>query len=130
MQENTPLVGTIVWCDLTVEHAEAIRDFYAKVVGWRPEPVSMGSYHDFTMVPPESLEPAAGVCHARGGNADIPPQWLIYIVVEDIDDSVDRCVKLGGAVVAPPRGMMGGRFCVIRDPAGAVCGLYQPPSAA
>lgn len=130
MRENTPPVGTIIWRDLTVADAESIRDFYAKVVGWQPEPVSMGSYHDFTMLPPDSNEPAAGICHARGGNADLPPLWLIYIVVDDIDDSIDQCVKLGGSVVVPPRGMMGGRFCVIRDPAGAVCGLYQPPSAA
>jgi predicted enzyme related to lactoylglutathione lyase len=130
MSENTPPVGTIVWRDLTVPDAAAIRDFYARVVGWRYESVSMGTYTDFTMFPPGGTDPAAGVCYARGPNADFPPQWLIYIVVEDVDQSAEDCVKLGGAVVAPPRGMMGGRFCVIRDPAGAVCALYQPPSAA
>ena len=130
MRENTPPVGTIIWRDLTVNDAEAIRDFYVKVVGWKPESVGMGDYHDFSMLPPGSREPEAGICHARGENADMPPHWLIYIVVDDLDRSVDDCVKLGGTVVAPPRGMMGGRFCVIRDPAGAVCGLYQPPSAA
>ena len=25
-----------------------------------------------------------------------------------------------------PRPLAGGRFCVIRDPAGAVCALYEP----
>ena len=130
MHENTPPVGTIIWRDLTVNDAEAIRDFYSTVVGWRAQPVTMGSYQDYNMVPPEAREPEAGICHARGENADLPSQWLIYIVVDDIDQSVEDCVRLGGAIVAPPRGMMGGRFCVIRDPAGAVCGLYQPPSAA
>ncbi len=130
MSENTPPVGTIIWRDLTVPDAAAIRDFYARVVGWRAQPLSMGNYNDFNMLPPDSQEPAAGICYARGTNADLPPQWLIYIVVEDVDQSAADCVKLGGAVVAPPRGMGGGRFCVIRDPAGAVCGLYQPPSAA
>ncbi len=130
MSENTPPVGTIIWRDLTVPDAAAIRDFYARVVGWRAQPVSMGNYNDFNMLPPDTEEPAAGICYARGTNADLPPQWLIYVVVEDVDQSAADCVKLGGAVVAPPRGMAGGRFCVIRDPAGAVCGLYQPPSAA
>lgn len=130
MPENTPPVGTVVWRDLTVSDAAAIREFYERVVGWRAEPVSMGTYQDFTMLPPDSGEPAAGICHARGPNADLPPQWLMYIVVDDVDQSAADCVKLGGAIVSPPRAMADGRFCVIRDPAGAVCALYQPASAA
>jgi hypothetical protein len=130
MTENTPPVGTVVWSDLTVPDAAAIRDFYARVVGWRAEPVNMGTYSDFNMLPPDSGEPAAGICYARGSNADLPPLWLMYIVVDDVDQSAADCVKLGGTIVSPPRSMGGGRFCVIRDPAGAVCALYQPPSAA
>jgi uncharacterized protein len=130
MYQNTPPVGSIVWRDLTVPDAAAIRDFYARVVGWRAEPVSMGSYNDFNMLLRDGSEPAAGICYARGTNADLPPQWLMYIVVDDVDQSAANCVKLGGSIVSPARGMGGGRFCVIRDPAGAVCALYQPPSAA
>ena len=125
---GTPKPGTITWQDLTVGDAEALRDFYAAVVGWTPESVKMGDYSDFTMN--ADGEPIAGVCHARGGNADLPAQWLVYITVEDLDHSMEECVRLGGAVIAPPRGLAGGRFCVIRDPAGAVCALYQPPDAA
>lgn len=130
MPENTPPAGTIVWHDLTVPDAAALRDFYARVVGWRAETVNMGSYSDFSMLPPDGGDAAAGICYARGTNADLPPQWLMYIVVEDVEQSAEDCVKLGGAIVVPPRGLLGGRFCVIRDPAGAVCALYQPPSAA
>jgi predicted enzyme related to lactoylglutathione lyase len=125
---TTPRPGTITWQDLTVGNAEALRDFYAAVVGWTPKPVRMGDYADFTMN--ADGEAIAGLCHARGGNADLPPQWLIYITVEDLDHSIEQCERLGGTVIAPPRGLSGGRFCVIRDPAGAVCALYQPPDAA
>lgn len=119
--------GTICWTDLTVPNAEAVRDFYAQVVGWKHEPVDMGGYSDFNMLPPGGGQGVAGLCHARGTNADLPPQWLVYVVVEDVDQSAARCVQLGGHVVAKPRDLSGGRFCVIRDPAGAVCALYQPP---
>jgi uncharacterized protein len=125
---STSRPGTITWQDLTVADAETIRDFYCAVVGWTPEPARMGDYVDFTMM--ADGDPAAGVCHARGGNADLPPQWLIYITVEDLDASLEECLRLGGTIVAPPRGLSGGRFCVIKDPAGAVCALYQPPDAA
>jgi predicted enzyme related to lactoylglutathione lyase len=69
----------------------------------------------------------AGICHARGLNGDLPAQWLIYIVVEDVERSAAACVELGGQVLVAPRDMAGGRYCVIRDPAGAVCALYTPP---
>jgi predicted enzyme related to lactoylglutathione lyase len=129
MSENTPPVGTIIWRDLTVPDAAAIRDFYARVVGWRAQPVSMGPYNDFNMLPPDTQEPAAGICYARGTNADLPPQWLVYVVVPNVDAAAAMCAELGGAVVALPRPLGGGRMCVIRDPAGAVCALYQPNAA-
>ncbi len=121
-------VGTIGWRDLTVQDAEKIRDFYQGVVGWETSAVDMGGYSDFSMIPPGTDEAVAGVCHARGSNAGLPPQWLLYITVEDLDRSTAKCRELGGTIVVDPRPLAGGRFCVIRDPAGAVCALYEPPA--
>jgi hypothetical protein len=115
--------GAIVWADLTVKDASRVRDFYAAVTGWRFEPVAMGGYDDFNMLPPGGEGPVAGVCHARGPNAGLPPQWLIYVAVADLDASTRRCVELGGTLVDGPRSMGEKRFCVIRDPAGAHIGL-------
>lgn len=118
-------IGKIGWVDLTVADAPAIRDFYSKVVGWRPEDVDMGEYNDFNMTVPTSGEPAAGICHARGGNAELPSQWLVYITVEDVDRSAETCRELGGTVIVEPRSMGDGKFCVIEDPNGSVAALYQ-----
>ncbi len=123
--QGKPATGSIGWIDLTVDDAEQVRDFYAVVTGWRPEPVVMGGYDDFNMVSPETGAPTAGVCHARGANAGHPPVWMIYIVVADLDASVDACRKNGGEVLAGPRSVGRDRYCVIRDPAGAVAALYQ-----
>jgi hypothetical protein len=114
--------------DLTVDQAERVRDFYQAVVGWQPEAQSMGAYSDFVMNADGVA--TAGICHARGANADVPPVWLIYITVEDLDHSIDETQRLGGALLAAPRSYGGGRYCVIKDPAGAICALYQPPDAA
>ncbi|MEJ2503253.1 MAG: VOC family protein [Gemmatimonadota bacterium] len=121
-----PPVGSVGWRDLTVEDAEAIRDFYRSVVGWSAEDVSMGEYADYTMVAADGT-PTAGVCHARGGNADLPPSWLVYVVVDDVAAAVREAEARGGAVVSPARTVGGARMAVIRDPAGAVLALYQPP---
>lgn len=125
-ETREPDVGTVAWTDLTVEDAEGVRRFYEAVVGWTSEPVDMGGYRDFNMTTPEGGRTVAGICHARGGNADLPARWLVYLVVDDLDASIERCRELGGEVVAPPRGdAASGRFCVIRDPAGAVAALFQ-----
>lgn len=117
-------VGTIGWVDLTVDDAAALRDFYAAVTGWRSEPATMGTYDDFVMTAPTG-EAAGGICHARGGNAGLPAQWLIYIVVADLDASLAECVSRGGRILRAPRGAGGSRIAVIEDPAGAVAALAE-----
>lgn len=125
-KQGDPPFGAILWRDLTVPDAERVRDFYSAVVGWKSEPVDMGGYSDYSMAPPGGGEAVAGVCHARGPNADIPAQWLMYVHVPDVDAAAAEAEKQGGEVVVAPRSMGGGRFCVIRDPAGAVCALFTP----
>ncbi len=121
-----PAYGSIGWIDLTVKQAKVVKDFYRAVTGWQSENVSMGEYNDYNMLR-EDGEPVAGVCHARGGNSELPAQWLIYINVADLDNSIDECIRLGGNVISGPKGMGEyGRYCVIKDPAGAVCALFEP----
>lgn len=117
-------IGTVGWMDLSVEDAESVRDFYQDVVGWQPEACDMGGYSDYNMTTADGT-PVAGVCHARGGNAGLPAQWLLYVTIADLDASIARVEAGGGAVVAGPKNAGKARYAVIRDPAGAVCALYQ-----
>lgn len=125
MSEERKPIGSVGWFDVTIPNATELRDFYEAVVGWKPQSLSMGEYDDFVMLRPDG-EAAAGVCHARGANAALPPQWLAYVIVADLDASIIACERGGGTVIVPQRKMGDtARFCVIRDPAGAVIGLYQ-----
>jgi predicted enzyme related to lactoylglutathione lyase len=131
MSTPVPALGSIAWCDLTTEVAERLRTFYERVVGWSAQPVDMGTYADFNMLD-ESGTPAAGVCHAKGFNVDLPTVWLIYVTVEDLEESLARCVEEGGTVLVPARSMgTMGQFAVIADPSGAPIALFESaPSAA
>ena len=122
---DKPEPGSIVWHDLTVPNAREVKDFYEKVVGWKSSEHPMGDYADFNIEKPRSGDCIAGVCHARGANASIPPQWLIYVAVEDVEASARACRANGGEVVDGPRPMGGQKFCVVRDPAGAVLALIE-----
>jgi len=119
-------IGKIGWIDMTADDATGLRDFYEEVVGWKIEDTSMGDYSDYTMMSPDDGAAIAGICHARGGNADMPGGWLIYITVADVAASAAACVAKGGKLVVEPRGLAGGIFCVIEDPSGATAALYQP----
>lgn len=117
--------GSIAWTDLTVENADAVRDFYRAVVGWEVSEVDMGGYSDYCMNRPGDGVTVAGVCHARGENADLPPVWLIYVTVPDLEESLATCVARGGSVLKPPFEVGAARAAVIRDPAGAAVALYE-----
>lgn len=125
MSTAPPRVGHIAWADLTVDDADGVRAFYEDVVGWTSQPVSMEGYDDFSMLPGGATEAVAGVCHARGVNAQLPPVWLLYVVVDRLEDRLETCRRLGGEVLVGPAGSGEGRIAVIRDPAGAALALYE-----
>lgn len=123
MEEPKP--GQITWHDLTINDAEGVSDFYKEVVGWEKVPVNIGDYNDYGMNIPGTEETVTGVCHARGANANIPPQWLMYVNVADLDASLEKVLNLGGKVIGEKRSWGEGHYCLIQDPAGAhvmLCG--------
>lgn len=113
------------WCDISVPDATALCDFYAGVTGLTPVGVDMGGYADYTLTDPATGAGLAGVCHARGVNADLPPVWLVYFTVSNLDEALALAVQRGGRLAAGPKGE-GPRFAVVQDPAGAYFALYQP----
>lgn len=122
-------VGRIVWLDLTVPDADASRDFYRQVIGWSVQDVAMEdegqTYADYNMLG-EGGGPAAGVCHAQGNNADLPPVWMLYLPVGDLGESLRRVEEEGGAIVRSMRLEDGqGGFAVIQDPVGVYLTLMQ-----
>ncbi|MBV1910329.1 MAG: VOC family protein [Kangiellaceae bacterium] len=125
MSDSEKKIGAIEWCDLTIDAAEQVKDFYSEVVGWKTEPLSMGDYDDYCANQPEDNKTVAGICHARGPNKNMPAQWLMYVRVASVADSAEKCVAAGGEVIECPRSMGSSQLCVIKDPAGAVLALVS-----
>ena len=123
--EEVPYIGKIEWLDLTVDEASRTKDFYCSVVGWSSSEQDMGSYSDYNVNLPGTTNTVAGICHARGASVNLPAQWLMYVRVADVSQSIERCEKLGGKLVDGPKRLGNQRFCVIEDPAGAVLGLLS-----
>jgi hypothetical protein len=120
-------VGCIAWLDLSVSDAASTRDFYRGVVGWSVQDVEMEDagerYADYNMLGGDG-KPAAGICHARGVNLDLPPIWMIYLPVGDLAESLRRVREEGGKIVKETAGPDGDCTCaVIEDPVGVTLAL-------
>lgn len=118
--------GKILWQDLTVENAEEVKNFYSKVVGWESSDVNQGDYNDFNMHPQAgSEEVVAGICHKRGEIKNFPSQWLMYITIENLDDSIAKSKALGGKIIEGPKKMGKSSYAIVQDPAGAYFVLFE-----
>ena len=49
----------------------------------------------------------------------------MYITVENLDKSLEKCKSLGGRILGDKRKMGKDTYCLIQDPAGAYVMLYQ-----
>ena len=127
MDENKSKIGQMVWADLTVENSTELKDFYKEVIGWEVKNVAMKDgeeeYNDYTMM--SSTENAAGgVCTKRGMNKGIPSQWIMYISVENVAESLQKALEMGGKSIHEIKNKEGNlQFAIVEDPAGAVFGL-------
>jgi uncharacterized protein len=125
MADDVKKIGEIAWVDLTIPDAANVKEFYRSVIGWEAKDFKMGDYSDYVVKTPQDKETVAGICHARGSNADQPPYWLIYIKVKNLEASLDAARRNGGEVLTGPKGSSGARFYVLKDPAGAVFAVME-----
>jgi predicted enzyme related to lactoylglutathione lyase len=114
------------WYELITTDVEAAKTFYTNVIGWgaRDASVPGRTYILFTageglvgglMGLPESARETGG-----------KPRWVGYVGVEDVDDTVERVKRLGGAVHVPPTDIPNiSRFAVFADPQSAALGLLE-----
>ncbi|GHE57716.1 hypothetical protein GCM10017771_80390 [Streptomyces capitiformicae] len=56
---------------------------------------------------------------------EVPAHWLPYFAVEDVDDTARIAAEAGGTMLMEPTSVPEGpRIAVLRDPQGAVFGVY------
>lgn len=111
------------WLDLTVPDAARSRAFYEAVLGVATSAIPVGrgedGYEDFCLHAEEGGPPGAGVCHARGDNAGLPPVWMPYFRVASVDEAFARAIAGGATSVREPATCPWGRMAFLRDPDGA-----------
>jgi predicted enzyme related to lactoylglutathione lyase len=115
--------GTPGWTDLAAPDVDAATRFYEGLFGWEsfsPGPEDQtGGYRIF-------LKGGMQVAGYGPPGEGEPPSWRTYVIVDDLDSTVDKIEGAGGNVMAQMDVMDQGRMAVFGDPTGAVCCLWQP----
>lgn len=118
MDEHMMKQGMISWSELLTSDLEAAKKFYAQLFGWELERAPMEGM-EYTIVKSNGRE-IAGMMATPPQAEGTPPNWGIYITVDDVDATADKAVELGAKICMPPQDIpQVGRFCVLQDPQGA-----------
>ena len=121
-------VGTFSWPELSTTDPAAAKKFYTSLFGWQFRDVPMGELGNYTILTLDGNEVGAltGMMPELQKQG-VPPNWLSYVTVQNVDDSAKKAKDLGGTVAMGPFDVMDlGRMAVITDPQGATFSLWQP----
>ncbi|MFV3130190.1 VOC family protein [Niveispirillum sp. KHB5.9] len=124
--QPVPPSGSFVWHELNSPDPARAEAFFGALLGWTFTHKDMGELGSYTVCSQGGLE-IAGMMKMEGPMWDgIPPHWMNYIAVADIEASVAKVAELGGEVCVPPFDVPDvGRMTVIKDPTGAAISLIQ-----
>lgn len=111
--------GALVWNELHTPDRAASQAFYHALLGWQFAPFDA-----------ESAEIRNGgrangaLCH---GDSQLSAAfWRLYFAVADLDEAAARVAALGGETLGPVEQLdADNRRLLLRDPAGAECGLLE-----
>lgn len=124
MSDESKKVGAFCWNELMTPNVEQAKEFYGALLGWQWQdmPVAGNVYTIFT----HEGKDVAGMMLTPPDAGQIPPHWMSYIMVDDLDDCVNKSVKLGATIAHPIKDLPNyGRFAVIQDPTGAHIAFWQ-----
>lgn len=121
---DQPRPEAVSWNELGTTDHEAALAFYGELMGWGEtgshDMGEMGLYRMYG-----TAEETYGGMYDLAPEAAAPPAWLMYVTVNDVDETAERVAELGGKVLNGPMDVPGGgRIVQCLDPAGAAFALH------
>lgn len=127
MAETMITTGTVCWIELGTSDAAGAKRFYADLFGWTYDDSDMGGGFVYSMYPKGPVN-TGGMYElmpemkAHG----VPPHWMVYFAVPDVDARAAKATSLGGKILREPMDVADhGRMVVVQDPLGATFALWQ-----
>jgi predicted enzyme related to lactoylglutathione lyase len=118
--------GSFCWIELGTTDQNAAKEFYGKLFGWTFVDTPMGPDSVYTIFKLKGRDVAAAYTLDPKQQPGAPPHWMIYVAAADADATARRSAELGGEVLTGAFDVFDlGRMAVLKDPAGAVCNVWQ-----
>jgi len=120
--DDAPLPGNFCWDELHTSDKQAASKFYGKLFGWTGKVGDKDPMEYWHWM--HSGKDIGGMMKLQMPN--VPPHWLAYLAVANVDTSATRARELGAKVLVEAMEVPGtGRFVVLQDPTGAAFALFK-----
>jgi predicted enzyme related to lactoylglutathione lyase len=120
-------IGRFVWHELHTGDRPKAAKFYKQLLGWETKDVPMGPGEPYTLCQQDGKD-FAGITKSMAP-ANVPPHWLPYIGVDNVDALAAKIKELGGKTLMAPMDIPNvGRFAPVTDPQGAAFAIYKSNS--
>jgi predicted enzyme related to lactoylglutathione lyase len=119
--------GSFCWIELSTNDQNAAKNFYTSLFGWGVVDNPMGPNDFYSMFKLDGQDTGAA-CTLRKDQLDqgVPPHWMLYVAVQNADETAAKAGQLGGKVLAPAFDVFDvGRMAVVQDPTGAIFCVWQ-----
>src|SRR5260221_3209963 len=95
--------GAMTWNELFTSDVDRAGKFYVSVFGWTTTPVDVGPIGTYTLFGRAGEKSNVGGMMPLGPQMkSVPPHWLVYFRVTDVDKSAKNVPELGGQDISPP----------------------------
>jgi uncharacterized protein len=115
------MANPFVHVELHTQDPESAKKFYRELFDWKLEDVPD---MDYTLI---NVGEGMGGGMMKSPMPDALPQWVPYVLVDNVEASTKKAKSLGATVLADVTEIPGmGWFSMLVDPTGAAFALWKP----
>ncbi len=120
------MANPFVHVELHTQDPEKAKKFYGELFDWKLEDVPEMNY---TVIDVGEQGRGGGIM--KSPMPDAAPQWVPYVLVDDVAASTEKARSLGATVLQGATEIPGiGWFSMLLDPTGAAFALFKPKMTA
>ncbi len=118
--------GEFCWYELGTRDIAAAVKFYKDLAHWGTLTQAMGEQGAYYVFQVEGKDVGGGYQMSGPQFEGIPPHWMPYVWVDDVDAAVTSATRSGGNVIAQAMDVPNvGRMAFLQDPQGAHFAVYM-----
>lgn len=115
---DPPRPGDLLWVELLSDRPDAAATYYQRLLGYER------GEQDGYLTLSSGGRIRTGI--VKNPWPDVEPNWLVYVLVENVRDTLEAASRAGGlTLLAPSESLDDGRIALLADPTGGVVAIQQ-----